>query len=363
MSTESTAGNPTRAWVEVDLAALVRNGRTLANLARVPLLPMVKADAYGVGVAAVVRALDVLDPAGFGVATLAEGVALREAGVRRPVLVFTPMLVADLRAAHAASLTPTLSDPASIVAWSAVGGAWHLAIDTGMHRAGVRWDRVAELLPQLAAHPPLGAFTHFHSAEVDDDSMATQELRFRDALRVLESSGVSPSLRHTDNSAAIVRRAPSPWSLVRPGVFLYGVSCGGAAPLMPAPVVSLRAPVADLRDVFAGESVSYGASWTAHRHSRVATLAIGYADGYRRSLGNRGTVLLHGRRAPVVGTVTMDMTMIDVTGLPCQLGDVATLIGRDGDDTITVNDVANACGFSPYEVLTGLASRAQRRVS
>ena len=362
MTTESTAGKPTRAWVDVDLGALVRNGKTLAQLARVPLLPMVKADGYGLGVRAVVRALAVLDPVGFGVATLAEGVDLRSSGVDRAVLVFTPLLAEDFRAAHEARLTPALSDGASIAAWAACGGgAWHFAIDTGMHRSGVRWDRVGDLVPLLAAHPPAGAFTHFHSAEVDDASMALQEVRFRESLAVLEAAHVRPPVLHADNSAAIVRRSPSPWSLVRPGVFLYGVSCGGAAALEPASVVSLRAPVVDVRDVHEGESVGYGATWTARRKSRVATLAVGYADGYRRSLGNRGAALVRGSRVPVVGMVTMDMTMIDVTDVPCSIGDVATLMGRDGSVAITVDEVALACALSPYEVLTGLASRVERR--
>lgn len=362
MNTQSTAEIVTRAWVEIDLGALVRNGEALARHARVPLLPMVKADAYGLGVVEVVRALSKVDPFGFGVATVDEGCELRSAGVSRPVLTFTPLLPDDFAAARAARLTPALGEPLAIAAWAdSGGGPWHLAIDTGMSRAGVRWDAIGSVADLVRRLPPDGAFTHFHSAELDDDSMALQEQRFRDAVAALPAR---PALLHTDNSAAIVRRPPHqipPWSIARPGVFLYGVGSGASALLAPEPVVRVLARVVELRDVLPGETASYGATWKASRNARVATLAIGYADGYRRSLGNVGSVLVRGVRAPVVGTVTMDMTMCDVTGIPCAIGDVATLVGRDGAESTTVEDVAAACALSPYEILTGLRQRLPRR--
>jgi alanine racemase len=277
------------------------------------------------------------------------------------VFCFTPLLGRELPAARAAGIVPTIGDAASIGAWhESGGGPWHLAIDTGMQRAGVRWDRVGALADALRLEPPAGAFTHFHSSEADDGSREEQERRFRDAIAALPER---PAVLHTENSAAIARRSPSEWSLVRPGVFLYGVGSGDSAMIHPEPVAHLRAGVVDLRDVAVGETVSYGASWRAARASRVATIACGYADGYRRSLGNRGAVLLNGARVPVVGTVTMDMTMVDATDASCALGDVATLLGRDGADLITAEAVGEACGLSPYEILTGLAQRAPRRYS
>jgi alanine racemase len=278
------------------------------------------------------------------------------------VIAFTPLLPDDFEAARIAKLTPALGEPAAIAAWAdSGGGPWHLAIDTGMSRAGVRWDEIGIVADLVRRCPPEGAFTHFHSAELDDGSMTLQERRFRDAVAALPAR---PALLHTDNSAAIVRRPPHhepPWSIVRPGVFLYGVGSGAGALLAPEPVVRVLARVVELRDVREGESASYDATWTASRPARVATLAIGYADGYRRSLGNVGTVLVHGTRAPVVGTVTMDMTMCDVTGIPCAIGDVATVIGRDGAESATVDEVAAACALSPYEILTGLRQRLPRR--
>jgi alanine racemase len=362
MTRQPSASN-TRAWIEVDLGAVRRNGAAMRARARVPLLPMVKADAYGLGAIPVTRVLDALDPWGFGVATVAEGVELRDAGVVRPIIVFTPLMAADLPEAKAHRLTPTFGDAAAIAAWHALrGGPWHLAIDTGMSRAGVRWDALPGLAAAIAAAPPEGAFTHFHSADLDDGSLAEQERRFREALATLPAV---PGLLHTENSAAIERRTPSPWSFARPGVFLYGVHSHPPAGSAPAPeqVAHLRARVVELREVHPGEIVSYSATWHAIERDgtrRIATLALGYADGYRRLLSNRGTVLIRGRRAPVVGVVTMDMTMVDVTGLACQPGDVATLMGRDGPEMLTTNDVADTAGMSPYELLTGMRGRLPR---
>src|SRR5690606_3925820 len=203
---------------------------------------------------------------------------------------FTPTLPADLSEMAAHRLTPTLSERDGIVAWKAHGGgAWHLAIDTGMNRAGVRWDEVAALAEVLRECPPEGVFTHFHSAELDNGSFEEQEGRFREALAHLPSR---PRYVHAENSAAVLRRAPSPWDCVRPGVFLYGVGAGPLAQRPSACVASLHAKIVELRRVKAGETVSYDATWRAARDSRVATLACGYADGYRRDLGNAGLALV-----------------------------------------------------------------------
>ncbi|HVH40568.1 MAG TPA: alanine racemase, partial [Gemmatimonadaceae bacterium] len=232
---------------------------------------------------------------------------------------------------------------------------WHLAIDTGMNRAGgrARSQCINEAVDRVPART--GAFTHFHSAELDDGSLEEQERHFAEALSRLPAR---PAFLHADNSAAIVRRQPSAWHGVRPGVFLYGVGSGAA--LQPEPVVSLRARIMELRDVRAGETVSYDATWRAATDRRIATLACGYADGYRRNLGNRGHVILHGHAVPVAGLVTMDMTMIDVTDVPCAPGDVATLLGTDGTNELTAESVAQQANLSPYELLTGLRQRLPR---
>jgi alanine racemase len=349
--------NMKRAWVEIDLGALRRNGASVAARTAVPILPMVKADAYGIGAPAAVRALEPLGPWGYGVATVEEGEELRALGVERPVVVFTPLLPDDFEGVRRARLTPTMSRAGEIASWGATGGgAWHFAIDTGMSRAGARWREVHTLTQLLQEHPPAGVFTHFHSADTDPASAEEQERRFREALRFVPGT----PLRHVENSCAIVRRGRSQWDLVRPGLVLYGAAGGGDADMAPEAVVHLRARVISLRTVQDGETVSYGATWSAGGERRIATLAIGYADGYPRAMGNRAAVLVHGRHAQVTGVVTMDMTMIDVTDIPCDMGDVATLIGRDGGALLTVDEVAAAGGISPYELLTRLRSRVSR---
>lgn len=347
-----------RAWVDIDLGALLRNATTIATHAGVPLLPMVKADGYGLGAVRVARTLERVDPWGFGVATIAEGEELRRASIRRPIVVFTPLLQGDFDAAVRAELTPSLSEPLAITRWGETGRPWQLAIDTGMSRAGIQWDEIDRLAEILATHVPQGVFTHFHSADRNDASRAQQEERFDAAVARLPAR---PSMVHAENSAAVEHRGGSRWDVARPGIFLYGVSSGNSPEIEPVPVVAMRARIVDVRTIHAGESVSYGATYRADGERRIATLAVGYADGYRRVLGNKTTVLVRGRRVPVVGVVTMDMTIIDITDVPCAIGDIATLIGADGDDRIDVSEIANAGGLSPYEVLTGLRGRLPRR--
>ena len=349
---------PARAWVDIDLGALQRNALAIAARAGVPLLPMVKADAYGLGAVAAARALERLDPWGYGVATVGEGAELRDAGITRRIVIFTPLGRDELRDAKEYRLTPALSRADSIAQWRELGAApWHLSIDTGMSRAGVRWDEIGTLRDVLRTGLPEGAFTHFHSADRRDNSFELQESRFRDAIAALPGR---PAVLHTENGAAVERRGRSPWDIVRPGIFLYGVSSG--AELVAEPVVHLRARVVDIRTLHDGDTVSYHASYRAVGERTIATLSIGYADGVRRALGNRGSVVINGSKAPIAGIVTMDMTMIDVSDIPtCRVGDIATLIGTDGETTLDVSGVAQTADLSPYELLTGLRGRLERR--
>ena len=350
----------TRGWIEIDLDAVVRNARAMQARAAA-LLPMVKADAYGTGAVRVARALEQLAPWGYGVATIEEGVELRDAGIARPIVLFTSVETDELSAVRDARLTPALASAEAISYWSHIdGGAWHLAIDTGMSRAGVRWDSVRGLSSLLLAHPPEGAFTHFHSAALDDGSLSEQEARFERAIAALPAT---PPLLHAENSAALALRDRSRWSLGRPGIFLYGVGSGARATARPEPVLSVRARIVEMRTLVTGDTVSYDATFVAERETRIATLPIGYADGYRRSLGNRAHALLGGRRVPVVGVVTMDMTMLDVTGLEASIGDVVTLVGSDGAELLDVATLAGLAGASPYEILTGFHARLPRHYS
>jgi alanine racemase len=347
-----------RAWIEVDLGALKRNAVLLAARAQVPLIPMVKADAYGLGAVSVAHALEELSPWGFGIATLNEGEELRNAGIERPILVVCPLLHWDFEAARSWRLTPTLGFPDAIAAWITDGGEnWHLAIDTGMNRAGIPWNRINEVADLVREHPPEGAFTHLHSADRNDGSAEIQQRRFAEAVAALPTR---PRYLHVEASAAIERQSPSPWDLVRPGVFLYGVGGEPGSSAQPEPVVHFRARVLEVRDVPNGETVSYAASYRAVGDRRIATIGVGYADGFRRSFSNRGEVLIRGRRVPVAGLVNMDMTMLDVTDVTCEPGDVATLLGREGDEELDINDVSKHVELSPYELLVGLRMRAPR---
>jgi alanine racemase len=345
------------AWIEIDVGAVRRNAEAMARRSGAQLLPMVKADAYGLGVGPVVRALEPLDPWGYGIATVGEGEELRALGIRRPVVLFTPIPIAEQARAKAAGLTLALGDADSIRAWTAGGGDWHLAIDTGMGRAGVDWREVSSLRDLMLAYPPAGVFTHFHSADTHPESVAEQERRFGESL---ESLSPLPALVHTDNSAAIIRRVRSRLPLVRPGIFLYGAGTFPGAALVPDPVITVRASVIDVRDVRAGDTVSYGATYRAAGPRRVATVGYGHADGYPLAFSNAGRALVGGTQVHVVGRVTMDMTMLDVSGVACRRGDVVTFIGRDGESVLTVDEAAGAAGVSPYELLVRMRNRIPR---
>lgn len=359
-----------RAWCVIDLAALRENARALSARAGVPLVPMVKADAYGLGAAAVARALgapfvdapapppDLPAPWALGVATVDEAEGLRAAGAIGRVLCTSPVLPADLPRLAAAHTRPALHRATDIRAWATLAPdlPWHLAIDTGMQRAGVSWRDAAGLREVVAAHPPEGVFTHFHSAELGDGSRETQETRFREALDALALP--AGTLRHAENSWGVLARARSPWDLARPGFALYA---GPAADPALRPVLHVYARIVDLHDLLPGDSVSYGATWTAARPTRVATIGLGYGDGLRRALSNRVSLRLHGRPVPLVGRITMDLTMLDVTDVPCAVGDVVTVLGADpGGGDVPLEALAAGGGLSPYELLVGWRLRLPR---
>lgn len=368
-----------RAWCVVDLDALRHNAARLQERAGVPLIAMVKADAYGLGAEQVARALDA--PWALGVATVAEGERLRASGCVDRIFCCTPVSADEIPAMAAVRMIPSLHRAEDITEWTRITEQpWHLSIDTGMNRAGIAWRHVAALRDVLAAHAPQGVYTHFHSAQFEDGSRAEQERRFRSALDTLQLP--SGTLQHAANSYAIdtAEGGGGTWNLARPGLALYGSPAGTSLALRP--VVHVHARIVDLRTVEVGDSVSYDATWTAMRPSRIATVALGYADGYRRALSNRATMLVHGRRVPVVGLVTMDLTMLDVTDAPCELGDVVTALGvphkAAGEaslsaslaqplatsalvpDLLTVDEVAASGDLSPYELLTGWRLRLPR---
>lgn len=341
-----------RVWAQVHLGALVRNARTVAQRSGARLLPMVKANGYGLGALEVARALEALDPWGFGVATVEEGAELRNGGIARPILVFSPLEAALIPRYQAHDLRPVICDGEALSAWLGAGQSpFHVEVDTGMARAGFRWNGDAAWQAQLGgARGWEGIFTHFHSADTDAASVHRQWKRFQ---QVLQSLPRRPELVHAANSAAALQGNTYAADLVRPGIFLYG---GSAGTDIPERVVELHARVVGLRTVRAGDSVSYGATWTAPRDTTIATLAAGYADGIHRSLGNAGRVELNGQVFPIVGRVTMDCLMLATEG-PVALGDMATIFGG----LVSLDEQARHAGTISYELLTSLGSRVVRR--
>ncbi len=342
----------------MSVASLLANARMLQSRGNARLIPMVKANAYGLGVAGVVAALEALNPLAYGVASVAEGEEVRSLGVGREVIVLSPILAEEHARAASARLTPTLADEHAIAAWSATGLPYHLSIDTGMNRAGVSWREIAGVADAVREWPPEGAFTHFHSSELNDGTAEEQLRRFRAAIAAL---GVQIPLLHASNSSAVGLAVGGPARLgaIRPGIMLYGA--GPRHGLDIEPVVSLRARVAELRWIEAGDSVSYDATYVAPSRARIATVAVGYGDGYPRACSNRAWGVLNGARIPQRGLITMDMTMFDVTGVTCVVGDVVTVIGAEAAGGLSVDGIAELAAMSPYEVLTGLASRLERR--
>jgi len=365
-----------RAWVEIDLGALHANYTRIRESVGngVAIIPMVKADAYGLGAERVVRALEPFDPYAFGVAAAEEGRALRAAGVQRRIIVFTPLTREALEVAAQHQLTPAISDVAMLEYWAQVGdGApFQLEIDTGMGRAGFDWRETASWSERVKALVDSGAqcsgvFTHFHGADAADaTAAATQWQRFRDALEQLPLSREN-LLIHACNSAAALRWPEYAVDAVRPGIFLYGGHPAPGVPneerYRPEPVATVQARIVLVRDVPPGSTVGYGATHAARGWERWATVAVGYGDGLPRALGNTGSALVLGRRARIVGRISMDMTVVDVTGIAgVTPGDIATFIGSDGEEEILVDEVAAQAGTISYEVLTGLTPRLRRAV-
>jgi alanine racemase len=363
-----------RAWVEVRLEAIRANYRAIRAAAGSALLPMVKADAYGLGAERVIRALEAEQPWGYGVATVEEGAALRRAGVRRPIVVFGPMPAGEEPYAAQAGLVATVSDVEALARWAAAAEAigrldFHLEIDTGMGRSGFDWRETGQWAGQVHAlcAPNVrwtGVYTHFHSADIADVTPTrTQWTRFRDALVQLPVS-VEDLMVHASNSAAALRWPEYSADAVRPGIFLYGgraVDPDVSGVARPQAVASVRARLARVREVPPGTTAGYGASYAARSWERWATLPLGYADGVFRNLGNRGEALIHGRRVPIIGRISMDMMVVDITAAPdAVIGDVATLLGADHDEEITVDELAARAGTISYEVLTRLTRRLPR---
>lgn len=353
--------------MQIDLDALRFNARQIARtVAPARLICVVKANAYGHGAAQVARELETLpEVAMLAVAGVDEGQILRENGVRKPILLLSAILPAEAEAVLEGDLTPTvwtLDLAKSLDAAARARGQKrkiHFKIDTGMHRLGATWCEAAREFRAISRLENLeieAVYTHFAGADEPGDGSALQLSRFNSFCD--EAELPATLLRHAANSAGALSFPGAHFDLVRPGIALYGAHpCRDLAPdIELRPVMTWHARVTALKTVARGENVSYGGTWTAPRDSQIATLPAGYADGYLRSLSNRGEVLLDGQLAPVVGRVTMDQILVDVTDLNPQIGDLATLWGEG----LPVETVAARAGTISYELLCAVAPRVPR---
>jgi alanine racemase len=362
-------------YATISLAALAHN---LSRIKRYlppscEILAVVKANAYGHGAVEIARALTCQGIERFAVASLDEGIALRQAGLSTSIVVLGALFEEQVSDLIAHQLTPVVSDGCILPALAKVAQSHptpypiHLKVETGMGRLGFSPEELLTLLDNPLLHSSLqveGLMTHLADADGKDSTVTERQLGdFRVVLEQIRQRGLTLPLVHAANSAAIVRFPDAHFSLVRPGIMLYGYHTLPATIPAPdlKPVLSLRTTIAQLRTIPQGGTVSYNGTFVATRPTRIAVLPIGYADGYSRQLSHRGSVLIQGRRAPIVGLVCMDMTMVDVTDIaPLQVGETVTLIGQQGEEAIWADEVAGWIDTIPYEVLCGIGSRVPR---
>jgi alanine racemase len=371
-------------WAEVSLKALEHNLKVVRrHIGPKPeILAVVKSNGYGMGAVPVAKALQKAGANRFGVTCGDEGIELRESGIRKPILVLTGFWPGEEARFIKNHLTPTVTrledvrhlERAAKAAHAKSRLRFHLKINTGMNRLGISPSELDSFAGALAEcrHLELeGTFTHFASAE-DFSARQTdeQEQVFRDCLDRLRALGISPGIVHMANSGAICAR-PSTWAdMVRPGAILYGYYQSFDPPdkgqevrqkLPIQPSLSLRARIITLRDLPPGQPVGYGARFVTDRPSRIAIINAGYADGILRQRTNRGCALVRGKHVPLVGTISMDLTTLDVTDIPdVALGDIVTIYGRDGEAEIQVSDVAREIGTVTSDLLCALGRRVPR---
>ena len=368
----STVDSPPAVRALVDLDAIASNYRFLAaRVAPRPVYAVVKADAYGHGAGPVAARLALEGADRFAVANVEEGAALRRAGVAGEVLVLSRAEPEELPRLSAYGLTPALYDTSQAEAMAAAAGRRaeplrvHLEIDAGMGRAGIRpeeIDRVIGVLRNARGLALAGTFANLSRA---DDPASPETARQIDALAAaverLRAAGLAPGLVHAANSAAILGTRTAWLDAVRPGLALYGVPPGAgleSAGLLPA--MTIEARVASVRNVPAGTPLGYGGRFVTTRDSTIAVLPIGYHDGLRRCMSGKVSVLLRGMRAPVVGAISMDVSLVDATGIGARRGDRAVCLGRDDGQAVTAWELARAAETIPYEILCGIGPRVER---
>jgi len=365
-------------WVEIDLSAIGNNTRQVKALVgpSVRVLASLKADAYGHGALKVARTVLHNGASMLGVATVSEATPLREAGINAPILVFGYVPLWQMREAVRLDLSITLYSGESARALSRAAQALkktvkvHVKVDSGMGRLGICAEQVEDILAlirEIKSLPGLeleGMFTHFAMADSHDLTHARLQLsRFQQVLQAVEAAHLRPPIVHAANSAAMLNLPEARFDMVRPGIALYGLdpSPDTRLPQGFRPALSFKTTVAQVKDIPAGECISYGCAYITERPTRVAVLPVGYADGFRRGPTNWGSVLIHGQQAPILGRVCMDQCMVDVTHIPhVRMGDEVVLIGKQGHATLTAGQVADRLGTINYEVVSEILARVPR---
>lgn len=354
--------------VEVDLDAVRHNVRRL-TLPGSLVMAVVKSDAYGHGAVPVAKAALDGGATWLGVALVEEGLELREAGIDAPILVLSEFPRGSEKDALTSGLTPTVYSEEGVAAVAeaarAVGRstAVHLKLDTGMHRVGVWPPDAAPSFARRIVDAGLsleGLWTHFATAESDDHTTREQLGRLLDAAADVRAAGIEPALLHAANSAATIRLPESHLDLVRPGAAIYGLAAGPGLDAGLRPALTWRSAVTMVKRLPAGERISYGHTYALERETTIATVPVGYEDGYARLLSNRGKVLIRGARRRVAGTVTMDQLLVDCGEDDIATGDDVVLLGAQGDERITAEELAGYIGTIGYEVVCAISERVPR---
>ncbi len=366
-----------RAWVEIDLSALTHNVRQIERLKKpsTDLMAVIKADAYGHGAVAVAQTVLRAGANWLGVATIPEGIELREAGITAPILILGATYTPDqIRAMAKWQLQPTLCSPKQALVFSETLSSSersvpvHLKLDTGMSRLGVLWQEAVEFVQLVQGLPNLtiaSIYSHLATADSPDPTvMRLQQARFKEAIAQIQSrTGLSAPRLHLANSAATLTDPSLHYDMVRVGLAMYGLypaeHLREAAELKP--VMQIKARVTQVKTIEAGTGVSYGYKFIADRQMRLAVVGIGYADGIPRSLSNKMQVIVRGEFVRQVGAITMDQLMLDVSALPdLQVGEVVTILGQEGSRQITADDWANTLGTISWEILCSFKHRLPR---
>lgn len=367
-----------RVYAEIDLDAIVSNMEAMHRITAkdTKIMAVVKADGYGHGAVAIAHAVDSLPYLyGYGVATFEESLILRECGLKKPILIlgyvfpdqYEELILADIRpTVFTLEMARELSEAAERLGRDC---RIHFAVDTGMSRIGYQvTEDAADEMARIAALPHIvveGIFTHFATAdEPDKEKTYAQLARYREMTGMLKERGVSIPLQHCSNSAGIIDIPEANLDLVRAGIILYGLwpsADVNMSRLALKPAMSLITHVAYVKELPAGREISYGGTYRTGEPRRIATIPVGYADGYARGLSNKGDVLIHGKRAPIRGRICMDQFMVDVTEIPdVKCGDVVVLIGRDGSEQITMEELGERSGRFNYEFVCDIGKRVPR---